>query len=63
MHLPDRYLNAGDFSRALHPRRDIDGVAPNVVVRLPCPDDTGSHRAMIDAHFQDKVIKALLVDA
>lgn len=63
MHLFDRYLNATDFPRALHPRRDIDGVAPNVIVRLPRADDTGSHRSMIDAHFQNEVIKALLVDA
>jgi len=63
MHLSNRYLNAADFPRALHPRRDIDGVAPNVVVRFPRPDDAGSHRSMIDAHFQNEMIKALFVYA
>jgi len=63
IHLSDRYLNAGDFPRALHPRRDIDGVAPNIIVRFPRPDDASSHRSMINAHFQNEVIKTLLVDA
>lgn len=56
------YLDAADFSRALHPRRDVDGVAPNVVVGLPRPDDPGGHRSVIDAHLQHEMIEALLVD-
>lgn len=32
-------------------------------MRLPRTDDPGGHRPMIDAHFQNEMVEALLVDA
>lgn len=32
-------------------------------MRLPRPDDAGGYRSVIDAHFQNEMIEALLIDA
>lgn len=57
------YLDTTDSTGALHPGRHVHGVAPDIVMGLPGPDDTSGHRAVIDAHLQDEVVEALLVDA
>lgn len=56
------YLHTTKFASALHPRSHINSIAPYVVVWFPGANNTGRYRPMINAHFQYKVIEALLVD-
>lgn len=46
------YLNAARLASALHARGHVDGVAPNVVVRLAGPDDPCRDGSMIDTYKQ-----------
>lgn len=53
----------GDLASALHPGRDVDGIAPDVVVGFPRADNSGCNGSVIYSHFQYKVIEALFVYA
>lgn len=57
------HLNSSRLSSALHARRHIHRIPPNIVVRLPGANYSGRYRTMVDAHFQDKMVERLLVDA
>lgn len=58
-----QYLNSAGLSGALHARRHIHRVAPDVVVRLPGANHTGRYRPVIDSHLEYEMIEGLLVDA
>ena len=48
--------------RGVHPAGHADRVAPDVVLRLPRPDDPGHDGAGVDAHAQHEVVVRVLVD-
>lgn len=57
------YLDTSCLPSAFHPRRHINGVPPNIVMRLPRPDDPRRNGPVVYAHLQHEVVEGLLVDA
>lgn len=55
------YLNAARLASALHARGYVDGVAPNVVVRLAGPDDPCRDGSMIDTYEQSSSISVIRI--
>lgn len=49
------YLNAARLASTLHARGHVDGVAPNVVVRLAGPDHPCRDGTMIDTYKQSSI--------
>lgn len=43
------YLDLSELPGALHPAGHVNGVAPDVILRLPRPDHSSYHRAVINA--------------
>ena len=47
----------------VHPAGHVNSVAPDVVLRLPCPDDPSHHGADVHANPEHEVVVAVLVEA
>ena len=48
--------------RRVHPAGHVDRVAPDVVLRLPCPDDSGNYRPDVDPDPDHEVVVGVVVD-
>lgn len=55
------YLNSIHDTTALHPRRHINRIAPNVILWLGRSNNSGNNGSNIDANTQLEVIEAVLV--
>ncbi len=57
----EAYLDAIHDTTALHSRRNIDRVSPNIILGLGRSNHAGHHGSNIDANTQLEVIEAVLV--
>ena len=55
-------LYFADDPSAIHPAGHVDGVAPDVVLRLLGPDDAGHYGTDVDADPDLEVVEGVLVD-
>lgn len=55
-------LNVVGQPGGVHPRGDIDRIAPDVVLWLASANDACHHRAHVQAHSQHEVIVGVVVD-
>ena len=61
MHLLGALNVVGQPGR-VHPRGDIDRIAPDVVLRLAGANDARHHRAHVQAHSQHEIVVGVVVD-
>ena len=56
------HLNLSHLSSGLHPAGNVDGVAPDVVLRLLCAHHAGHHAALVQASPELEPLEAVPVD-
>lgn len=58
----NNYLDIACFSGGLHPAGDVYRVSPDVKMRFPGSNYAGRDGTLVDSHFQDEIVEALLID-